>query len=358
MSKIDVSLKSVRKEYGNHVVVDDFSIEMSHGEIVCLLGPSGCGKTTTLRMVAGFIQPTAGRIYIGGTDVTDAPPYRRNTGMVFQAYALFPHRTVEQNIAFGLECRKVSTDVRRQRVGELLELIEMPHLRHRLPRELSGGQQQRVALARALAIQPNVLLLDEPFSNLDAQLRVRLREELRELIKRVNITTLFVTHDQEEALSIADRVVVMNKGVVEQVGRPSEIYEYPQTEFVASFIGTCSSLRGRLDGGGRLQLNGDIWLPCDGPAGEVTAIIRPEFIRPATFGETGFVLEGRVVGSSYLGHMSRVIVDVASEKLVMDARFPNDSTPACGQPLNVAIDPNGLRVIGRSKSPQMAELRN
>lgn len=357
MTEIDVSLKGVRKAYGAQVVIQDFSLDMSHGEIVCLLGPSGCGKTTMLRMVAGFVQPTAGHILVGGADVTAAPPYRRNTGMVFQAYALFPHLTVAQNIAFGLECRKLAPDVRRQRIETLLELIEMPHLRDRLPKQLSGGQQQRVALARALAVQPDVLLLDEPFSNLDAQLRVRLREELRTLIKRVNTTTLFVTHDQEEALSIADRVVVMNKGVVEQVGHPVEVYESPQTEFVASFIGTCSSLKGRLNGSGRLQLAGDVWLPCDGPAGEVTAIIRPEFVRPAANGEKEFVLGGRVVGSSYLGHMSRVVIDVAGERLVMDARFPNSSSPKSGQTFNVAIDPAGLRVIRGFKSPQIAELR-
>jgi ABC-type Fe3+/spermidine/putrescine transport system ATPase subunit len=248
----------------------------------------------------------------------------------------------------------LAPELRRQRIDSLLELIEMPHLRDRLPKELSGGQQQRVALARALAVQPDVLLLDEPFSNLDAQLRMRLREELRTLIKRVNTTTLFVTHDQDEALSIADRIVVMNKGVVEQVGRPVEVYESPQTEFVASFIGTCSSLKGHLDGSGRLQLPGNVWLPYDGAAGEVTAIIRPEFIRPAAEGERQFVLGGKVVASSYLGHMSRVVIDVAGERLVMDARFPNSSTPSSGQPLNVAIDPAGLRVIRGSKSPQLA----
>lgn len=345
MKNIDVSLKSVRKTYGDQVVVEDFSLDLAHGEIVCLLGPSGCGKTTTLRMVAGFIQPTGGHIFVGGRNVTDAPPYRRDTGMVFQSYALFPHMTVAQNIAFGLECRKMPAEARRQRVEEMLVLIEMSHLRDRLPKQLSGGQQQRVALARALAAQPAVLLLDEPFSNLDAQLRGRLREEMRALIKRVNITTLFVTHDQEEALAVADRVVVMNKGVVEQVGHPTEIYEHPQTEFVASFLGTCSSLSGHLNGKGRLQLSGDISLPCEGPAGDVRVIIRPEFVRPATDGETGPVFAARVVSSSYLGHMSRLVVDVAGAKLVMDARFPNGSPPESGEALNVAINPEGVRLI-------------
>lgn len=345
MTKFDVSLQGVRKSYGDVVVVQDFSLNLSHGEIVCLLGPSGCGKTTTLRMVAGFIQPSGGKIIVGGADVTQAPPYKRNTGMVFQAYALFPHLTVAQNVAFGIECRKLPADVKRQRVAELLDLIEMSHLHDRLPKQLSGGQQQRVALARALAVQPDVLLLDEPFSNLDARLRVRLREELRALIKKVNTTTLFVTHDQEEALSIADRIVVMNKGVVEQVGDPVEVYENPQTEFVASFIGTCSTLKGHRDGNGYVTLAGNVAVPCDGPRGDVTAVIRPEFIRLATDREQGSVLHGAVVGSSYLGHMSRVVIDVHGEKIVMDARFPNNSTPRLGEALSVAIDPEGLRFI-------------
>ncbi|MET4754480.1 ABC transporter ATP-binding protein [Bradyrhizobium sp. RT11b] len=345
MKDIVVSMKGIRKSYGNYVVVHDFSLDMIHGEIVCLLGPSGCGKTTTLRIVAGFIEPTGGRIIVNGKDVTDSPPYRRNTGMVFQAYALFPHMTVAQNVAFGLECRKMAAAARRQRVDEMLALIEMSHLRDRLPKQLSGGQQQRVALARAIAPEPAVLLLDEPFSNLDAQLRVRLREELRALIKRVNITTLFVTHDQEEALAIADRVVVMDRGVVEQIGRPTEIYEHPRTEFVASFLGTCSSLSGQLDGKGRLQLRDNISLPCDGPAGDVRAIIRPEFVRPATVGETAPVFGARVLSSSYLGHISRVVVDLAGEKVVMDARFPGGLPPRAGETLDVVIDPEGVRLI-------------
>ena len=226
---IVVSLRGVAKTYGDAVAVESLSLDVRRGELLCLLGPSGCGKTTTLRIVAGFIEPTAGSVLIDGKDMTREPPYRRDTGMVFQSYALFPHLTIAQNVSFGLEnlgWPKVDRDTR---VHEMLVLIELEHLAGRFPRQLSGGQQQRVALARALAMRPAVLLLDEPFSNLDAQLRVRMREELRDLIRRIEMTTLFVTHDQEEALMLSDRIGVMSRGRLEQVGSPGEIYEKPAT---------------------------------------------------------------------------------------------------------------------------------
>nr|WP_271612292.1 ABC transporter ATP-binding protein [Bradyrhizobium sp. CCBAU 21362] len=209
-----VELRSVSKYYGDVAAVANATLSVRRGELLCLLGPSGCGKTTTLRMVAGFVEPSAGTISINGVDMTHQPPYRRDTGMVFQSYALFPHMTVAENIAFGLENLKWPRDKREKRVEEMLKLVELSHLAGRLPRQLSGGQQQRIALARALAMRPAVLLLDEPFSNLDAQLRVRMREELREVIRGVDVTTLFVTHDQEEALTMSDRIVVMNAGLV------------------------------------------------------------------------------------------------------------------------------------------------
>ncbi|WP_407121280.1 ABC transporter ATP-binding protein [Bradyrhizobium sp. STM 3561] len=245
-----VELRSVSKHYGDTVAVANASLSARRGELVCLLGPSGCGKTTTLRMVAGFVEPTSGTVSINGVDMTRQPPYRRDTGMVFQSYALFPHMTVAENIAFGLENLKWARADREKRVSEMLKLVELPHLAQRLPSQLSGGQQQRIALARALAMRPAVLLLDEPFSNLDAQLRVRMREELREVIRGVDVTTLFVTHDQEEALTMSDRIVVMNAGQIEQVGTPGEIYEAPSTSFVAKFIGWCSLLNGIVDADG------------------------------------------------------------------------------------------------------------
>src|SRR6202795_209651 len=215
---------------------------MPGGEFFSFLGPSGCGKTTTLRMIAGFEQPTAGTITIGGTDITHRPPNRRNIGMVFQSYALFPNMSVADNIGFGLKVRKRPKDQIRKRVGELLEMINLPNKGDRYPWQLSGGQQQRVALARALAIEPQVLLLDEPLSALDAKIRVALRTEIRSIQRQLGITTVYVTHDQEEALSLSDRVVVMSEGRVEQIGAPADIYNFPATPFVASFVGTLNLL--------------------------------------------------------------------------------------------------------------------
>ena len=256
-----VSLKTVSRFFGEFAAVSSLSLDVYRGELVCLLGPSGCGKTTTLRMVAGFVEPTSGSVSIEGRDMTHHPPYKRDTGMVFQSYALFPHMTVAGNVAFGLENLGWNKADRDQRIAEMLKLVELGHLAHRFPSELSGGQQQRVALARALAMKPAVLLLDEPFSNLDAQLRVRMREELRELIRSVHVTTLFVTHDQEEALMLSDRIVVINRGKVEQIGPPGEIYEAPATRFVAQFVGWCSLLDGHVDDSGTFTSKAESGFP-------------------------------------------------------------------------------------------------
>jgi ABC-type Fe3+/spermidine/putrescine transport system ATPase subunit len=270
-----LSLRRLRKTFGTTVAVDDLSLDVSRGELVCLLGPSGCGKTTTLRMVAGFVTPTAGDVLIEGRSVAHLPAYRRDTGMVFQHYALFPHLTVAENVGFGLRSLGAARSEREARVREMLTLVEMAPLAKRLPRELSGGQQQRVALARALALRPAVLLLDEPLSNLDAQLRVRMREEIRGLIRRLTMTTLFVTHDQEEALVLADRLVVMNQGAVEQVGSPDAVYEAPATRFVAEFIGLANLLDGSVVG---VDGASSSWRPAgacvSGPAA-ATATSRP-----------------------------------------------------------------------------------
>ena len=227
MSEGFLSLQSVYKQFGDNVVVDNFNLDIQKGEFVSFLGPSGCGKTTTLRMVAGFELPSSGRITLGGKDVTSMPPNKRNVGMIFQAYALFPNMTVVQNIGFGLRIRKLKQADVQARVDEMLSLVNLEPHAHKYPYQLSGGQQQRVSLARALAIRPEVLLLDEPLSALDAKIRVSLRAEIRAIQKRLGITAIFVTHDQEEALSISDRIVVMNVGVMEQVGTPFEIYNFP-----------------------------------------------------------------------------------------------------------------------------------
>jgi putative spermidine/putrescine transport system ATP-binding protein len=235
---------------------------VKQGEMVALLGPSGCGKTTTLRMVAGFVAPSAGRVLIGGTDVTQAPPHARDTGMVFQSYALFPHMTVAANVAFGLEMRRVGRAERDTRVREALRLVRLDGLEDRLPRQLSGGQQQRVALARALVVNPAVFLLDEPLSNLDAKLRGEVRMEIRALQQRLGLTTLIVTHDQEEALTMADRLVVMERGRVRQVGTAEELYERPADPFVAGFVGQCNLIEGTLEEAGRFRASSGAMLPC------------------------------------------------------------------------------------------------
>jgi ABC-type Fe3+/spermidine/putrescine transport system ATPase subunit len=241
---VDKNFNAMRALVGVHV-------EAHAGEFLTFLGPSGCGKTTLLRAIAGFVTPDAGRILVGGQDVTHTPPNRRNFGFVFQSYALFPHMNVADNVGYGLRLRKVAADRIGRTVSEMLDLVNLSHLAKRYPKELSGGQQQRVAMARALAINPAVLLLDEPLSNLDAKLREHIRIELRDLQKRIGITTIFVTHDQEEAMAVSDRIVVMNAGRVEQIGTPEEIYDRPASRFVAEFVGTnnvlpASSARGAL----------------------------------------------------------------------------------------------------------------
>jgi putative spermidine/putrescine transport system ATP-binding protein len=233
----EVILDNISKSYGENVAVHQMSLKISQGELVTFLGPSGCGKTTTLRMIGGFIDVGAGVIRVGGRDVTRLPPAKRNMGLVFQSYALFPHMTVAENVAFGLEMRKITKSDIAKRVAEALKRVRLQHLAERLPKQLSGGQQQRVALARALVIEPTVLLLDEPLSNLDAKLRQEMKSEIRLLQKSLDLTTIFVTHDQDEALSVSDRLVVMSAGHVEQIGSPREIFERPASAFVADFMG-------------------------------------------------------------------------------------------------------------------------
>src|SRR5262245_31290881 len=253
-----LDLHNVRKGFGQSVAVENFNLEVERGEFISFLGPSGCGKTTTLRMIAGFEAPTSGTIKINGVDLTNTPPNRRNVGMVFQSYALFPNMSVADNIGFGLKVRKRPPDQIKKRVAELLDIVNLPDKGTRFPYQLSGGQQQRVALARALAFEPEVLLLDEPLSALDAKIRVALRHEIRAIQRQLGITTVYVTHDQEEALSLSDRVVVMSEGRMEQVGTPFEIYNFPATGFVASFVGTLNVLAADVAdaASGRLRVDG------------------------------------------------------------------------------------------------------
>jgi len=261
-----IELEAVSKHYGDFHAVRDFSLTIEQGELVVLLGPSGCGKTTTLRMIAGFVPVTSGRIRLGGRDVTSLPPQRRNTGLVFQGYALFPHLTAAENIAFGLQMRGLSDAVVREKVASALRLVRLDDLGDRLPRQLSGGQQQRVALARALVIEPDALLLDEPLSNLDAKLREEVRVEIRQLQRALGLTTVMVTHDQDEALAMADRLVVMSAGAIQQIGTQRDLYEHPSNRFVAGFVGRTNFLSGQLVEPGVFRSDGGLTLCYDGPS--------------------------------------------------------------------------------------------
>jgi spermidine/putrescine transport system ATP-binding protein len=243
----DVELQQVTKSFGKVIAVDGVSFQVKQGEFLTLLGPSGCGKTTTMRMIAGLETPTEGRVLIRGRDVTYLPPYKRDVSLMFQSYALFPHKNIFDNVAFGLKYRKTPKGEIKQRVREALELVHLPGIERRYPKQLSGGQQQRVALARALVVNPALLLLDEPLSNLDLKLRERMRVELKQIQEQVGITFIFVTHDQEEALTLSDTIAVMEEGSIIQIGSPREIYEYPKTEFVARFIGQSNIIHGRVE---------------------------------------------------------------------------------------------------------------
>ncbi|TFZ02769.1 ABC transporter ATP-binding protein [Ramlibacter henchirensis] len=278
-----LSLQSLEKRYGAApAAVDKVSLEVGQSEFVALLGPSGCGKTTILRMIAGFVEPTSGRILVDGRDVTRAPPHKRNTAMVFQSYALFPHMTVAQNVGFGLRMRRADPAEIDRRSVEALRLVQLEHLAQRYPRELSGGQQQRVAVARALIVRPDVFLLDEPLSNLDAKLRQSVGLEMRTLQQSLGLTTVFVTHDQAEALALADRLVILSEGKVAQVGSPAEVYSKPANAFVANFLGRANLLGGRIAGDREFQSDAGISIACDTSgwsAGERAILcLRPENI--------------------------------------------------------------------------------
>jgi putative spermidine/putrescine transport system ATP-binding protein len=315
-------LEHVRKEFGGNAAVEDFNLSVEAGEFVSFLGPSGCGKTTTLRMIAGFEQPTSGRIRLNGADITYARPNQRNVGMVFQSYALFPNMTVAQNVGFGLKLKKIDKSAIRSKVEELLGLIHMDDKGQNYPHELSGGQQQRVALARALAISPQVLLLDEPLSALDAKIRDELRNEIKRIQRQLSITTIYVTHDQEEAMALSDRVVVMSKGVMEQVGPPFQIYNFPETAFVASFVGKLNRIDGNVvDSGLGTVRSGVVSLRTtsefQAPSGAaVTLMVRPEELELGESEENQ--VQGVVESINFLGAIVRVRLDTPTGQLTAD----------------------------------------
>ena len=338
MAQLDIL--GLAKRYGDFHAVRDVSLTIADGEFLVLLGPSGCGKTTTLRMVAGFIEPTAGQVRLGGSDITRLPPWKRNAGMVFQNYALFPHLSVAENVAFGLEMRKVPRADIARRVEETLALVRLAGYGARLPRQLSGGQQQRVALARALAIRPDVLLLDEPLSNLDAKLRLEVRVEIRELQRKLGLTTVMVTHDQEEALTMADRLVVMSEGAVRQAGSQRDLYERPADRFVAGFVGRSTFLDGAVEAPGRFRSDGGLSIACAGGApGRAGLSLRPERVEIATAPLAGLdnSLPGTVAFVSYLGALLDVHVQLSpSDRLVVQfANREGGFAPDVGQPVHV-----------------------
>ena len=349
-----LSLEGVRKEFAGVVAVDTFNLDVAPGSCVSFLGPSGCGKTTTLRMVAGFEQPSSGIIRLGGQDVTYTKPNQRNIGMVFQSYALFPNMTVAQNIAFGLRVRRESSAAREARVSELLDLIHLPDKGKSYPYELSGGQQQRVALARALAIRPQLLLLDEPLSALDAKIRDELRNEIRRIQRQLNITTIYVTHDQEEALALSDRIVVMSRGKMEQVGEPFEIYNNPATAFVASFVGQLNRLPAVVVDGaaGKLRV-GQVEVrttsTVESPPGtEVSLMLRPEELTLDR--EADNVLPGKVEVVTFLGSIVRVQVAVDGGRVTAD--LFNERLlvlPKVGDTIDVSFPAHACWVMPASK---------
>jgi iron(III) transport system ATP-binding protein len=365
----DVAVENLTKRFGSNVVLDALSFEIADGELFTLLGPSGCGKTTTLLSIAGFVKPDAGSIRCGGATFVDAaakldvPAERRNLGMVFQSYAIWPHMTVAENVAFPLEIRRTGRPVRQAKVAEVLALVELSELADRYPHQLSGGQRQRVALARALVYEPSVLLLDEPFSNLDAKLRERARSWLKRLQQQLGLTTVFVTHDQDEAMQMSDRILVMDQGRIQQIATPEDVYHRPANRFVASFLGRCNLLRGvvsarPVDGTVEIALReelGSVLAAADEPIGnDVTVAIRPESIRlvEATDNRPERLVEGAstfnvsVSEVSFLGDHYEYVVAAGGVELIAQSQN-HISAPA----LTAVIEPSACMVVSDAASP-------
>jgi spermidine/putrescine transport system ATP-binding protein len=357
-----VALRNVTKRFDDFTAVDELSLELAHGEFFTLLGPSGCGKTTTLRMIAGFERPTSGEIAIEGEDVAALPPHKRPTNTVFQSYALFPHLSVEKNVAFGLKRKKVGKDEIAERVATELQRVGLAREAGRRPSQLSGGMQQRVALARALVNLPKVLLLDEPLGALDLKLRKGLQVELKRIQREVGITFVYVTHDQEEALTMSDRIAVMNRGHVEQVSEPEEVYDRPRTTFVAGFIGVSNLMPATIPGAGRVKLDSGPEIAADTgtlePGEGCAAVVRPEKLRVTMAGE-GIAdeneprVEGIVESSLYLGTATQIVVNLGGE-VRMTVLIPNadeserQRLPGGGAKVTLSWAPEHMHVVTAS----------
>lgn len=351
-----LSLKGITKQYGvDYLAVDDLDINVPKGKLLGLLGPSGCGKTTTLRMIAGLLNITKGNISIDGDDISHKPPHRRDIGLVFQNYALFPHMTVAQNVAFGLEMRGISRSQAGERVEEALEMVRLPGYGERKPKEMSGGQQQRVALARALVIRPRLLLLDEPLSNLDAKLRDDMRIEIREIQQRLQITTVFVTHDQVEALTMCDLVGVMHRGKLAQLGTPEDIYERPENLFVADFVGRTNIIDCEIEAADRVRIGGTVY-PCKTRGltkGKAKAAIRPHRISLTPSRDRSLVsiatnsTHGKVVRVTYIGDVVQYEVDIGGNILTTEVHTASAGQSfQTGEKLLCEWKPQDMQVFG------------
>ncbi len=351
-----IRLDSVTKRYGDNAVVRDVSLEVTPGEFLSLLGPSGCGKTTTLRIIAGFVAQTSGRILIGESDITEFPAHKRGVSLVFQNYALWPHMTVHQNIAFGLKLRRLERQLIQKKVDEVLAITNLTGFEQRYPRELSGGQQQRVAVSRALALDPSVLLMDEPLSNLDRMLRVEMRKELKQLQARLGVTTLYVTHDQEEALSMSDRVAIMNEGRVLRVATPKEIYDDPQSEFVAAFVGNVNLIGGKIV---KSSANETVFESSNGlvlviepgsneSAGEVVRImVRPErIVLSRREIEQPNLMRGRLAFAEYFGATVKYHVELTcGGQITVQSQGTESNGFTVGEEVFLKIDPRHIGVV-------------
>lgn len=347
---VAISIENVIKRFGKDTIINGLSLDVRPGEFFTLLGPSGCGKTTLLRMIIGFNSIEGGEIKIDGKVINNIPTNKRNMGMVFQNYAIFPHMSVRDNVAFGLKNRKVPQDQIESQVDEILKVVKIDHLKKRMPSKLSGGQQQRVALARALVIEPSVLLFDEPLSNLDAKLRVTMRTEIRKIQQKVGITAIYVTHDQSEAMSISDKIIIMSKGKVEQIGTPREIYYHPNSRFVADFIGEANFLEARVRSasgekavidvvGQELTVNN---FAKAGPGDDVVLVIRPE---GATLAEQG-LLEGTVTLSTFMGSYQYYQVMVGNMEIqITDYNPVNRRIYEVGEKAYLDFDPKGVYIL-------------